>query len=124
MPPFLFPSGIFLIRSVRFSTPVGASAGGATAGSFATNGAPGFLSSRYVRATGALSLEAALKRGACLPYACKAGVCCTCRAKLVEGEVRMDANYTLEADEVARGFRLTCQSHPLTRTLVLDFDQR
>jgi len=69
-------------------------------------------------------LEAALKAGADLPYACKAGVCCTCRAKLVEGEVRMDANYTLEADEVARGFRLTCQSHPLTRTLVLDFDQR
>ncbi|MFZ1910695.1 MAG: 1,2-phenylacetyl-CoA epoxidase subunit PaaE [Burkholderiales bacterium] len=69
-------------------------------------------------------LEAALKAGADLPYACKAGVCCTCRAKLVEGEVRMDANYTLEADEVARGFRLACQSHPLTRTLVLDFDQR
>jgi ring-1,2-phenylacetyl-CoA epoxidase subunit PaaE len=69
-------------------------------------------------------LDAALKAGADLPYACKAGVCCTCRARLVEGEVRMDANYTLEADEVARGFRLTCQSHPVTPTLVLDYDQR
>jgi len=69
-------------------------------------------------------LDAALKAGADLPYACKAGVCCTCRAKLVEGEVRMDANYTLEDDEVAGGFRLSCQSHPVTRTLVLDYDQR
>jgi len=69
-------------------------------------------------------LEAALKAGADLPYACKAGVCCTCRARLVEGEVRMDANYALEADEVARGFRLSCQSHPVTPTLVLDYDQR
>jgi ring-1,2-phenylacetyl-CoA epoxidase subunit PaaE len=69
-------------------------------------------------------LDAALKAGADLPYACKAGVCCTCRAKLLEGEVRMDANYTLEDDEIARGFRLTCQSHPVTPALVLDYDQR
>lgn len=75
-------------------------------------------------ADGPSVLEAALKAGADLPYACKAGVCCTCRARLVEGEVRMDANYTLEDDEVARGFRLTCQSHPVTRALVLDYDQR
>jgi ring-1,2-phenylacetyl-CoA epoxidase subunit PaaE len=69
-------------------------------------------------------LEAALKAGADLPYACKAGVCCTCRAKLIEGEVSMDANYTLEEDEIARGFRLSCQSHPMTPTLVFDYDQR
>ncbi len=69
-------------------------------------------------------LDAALRAGADLPYACKAGVCCTCRARLVEGEVSMDANYTLEDDEVARGFRLTCQSHPVTPTLSLDYDQR
>jgi len=75
-------------------------------------------------AQGPSVLDAALKAGADLPYACKAGVCCTCRARLVEGEVRMDANYTLERDEVASGFRLTCQSHPLTPTLVLDYDQR
>ena len=69
-------------------------------------------------------LDAALKAGADLPYACKAGVCCTCRARLVEGEVRMDANYTLEAAEVKAGYRLTCQSHPITPRVVLDFDQR
>lgn len=69
-------------------------------------------------------LDAALKAGADLPYACKAGVCCTCRAKLIEGEVRMDANYTLEDAEVASGYRLTCQSHPITPRVVLDFDQR
>ncbi|MGH8737586.1 MAG: 1,2-phenylacetyl-CoA epoxidase subunit PaaE [Burkholderiales bacterium] len=69
-------------------------------------------------------LDAALRAGADLPYACKAGVCCTCRARLVEGEVRMDANYTLEDYEIARGFRLACQSHPVTPALVLDFDQR
>ena len=75
-------------------------------------------------ADGASILEAALKAGADLPYACKAGVCCTCRARLLEGEVRMDANYTLEAAEIAAGFRLACQSHPVTPRVVLDFDQR
>lgn len=69
-------------------------------------------------------LDAALKAGADLPYACKAGVCCTCRAMLVEGEVRMDANYTLTDSEVRQGFRLTCQSHPVTAKVVLDYDQR
>lgn len=75
-------------------------------------------------ADGPSVLDAALKAGADLPYACKAGVCCTCRAKLVEGEVRMDANYTLEDAEVRAGFRLTCQSHPVTPKVVLDYDQR
>lgn len=69
-------------------------------------------------------LDAALKAGADLPYACKAGVCCTCRAKLIEGEVKMDANYTLTDSEVRQGFRLTCQSHPVTAKVVLDYDQR
>ncbi len=69
-------------------------------------------------------LDAALKAGADLPYACKAGVCCTCRAMLVEGEVAMDANYTLTDEEVRQGFRLTCQSHPVTPKVVLDYDRR
>ena len=69
-------------------------------------------------------LDAALQAGADLPYACKAGVCCTCRAKLVEGEVRMDANYTLEDAEGRAGYRLTCQSHPATQKVVLDLEQR
>src|SRR6476661_5604208 len=57
-------------------------------------------------------LDAALKTGADLPYACKGGVCTTCKAKLVEGKVSMDVNYGLEPDEVEAGFILTCQSHP------------
>lgn len=69
-------------------------------------------------------LEAALAKGADLPYACKGGVCCTCRAKLVEGEVEMEVNYGLEEDEIQQGFILTCQSHPKTSKVVVDFDVR
>ena len=67
-------------------------------------------------------LDAALKQGADLPYACKGGVCCTCRAKLLEGEVDMDVNYGLEPEEIEQGFILTCQSHPKTEKVVVDFD--
>ena len=67
-------------------------------------------------------LDAAINQGADLPYACKGGVCCTCRAKLVEGEVDMDVNYGLEQDEIEQGFILTCQSHPRTEKVVVDFD--
>jgi ring-1,2-phenylacetyl-CoA epoxidase subunit PaaE len=67
-------------------------------------------------------LDAALKEGADLPYACKGGVCCTCKAKLLEGKVVMDENWGLEADEVAAGFILTCQSHPRTEKIMVDFD--
>src|ERR1700754_2002621 len=69
-------------------------------------------------------LDAALMQGADLPFACKGGVCCTCRAKLVEGEVEMEVNYALEADELAAGFILTCQSHPRTEKVVIDFDSK
>lgn len=67
-------------------------------------------------------LDAALKQGADLPFACKGGVCCTCRAKLIEGEVDMDVNYALEPEEVEQGFILTCQSHPRTETVMIDYD--
>ena len=67
-------------------------------------------------------LDAALKQGADLPFACKGGVCATCRAKLVEGEVTMKVNYALEPEEVAQGFILTCQSHPVTANVTIDFD--
>ncbi len=67
-------------------------------------------------------LEAALSQGLELPYSCKGGVCSTCRCKLKEGQVDMDANFALEDYEVARGFILTCQSYPVTDRLVLDFD--
>jgi ring-1,2-phenylacetyl-CoA epoxidase subunit PaaE len=69
-------------------------------------------------------LEAALMEGVDLPYACKGGVCCTCRAKLQEGQVEMDLNYALEADELAAGFVLTCQSHPRSGKVVIDFDSK
>ncbi len=67
-------------------------------------------------------LDAALKTGADLPYACKGGVCTTCKAKLLQGKVEMDVNYGLEPEEVEQGFILTCQSHPLTENVVVDFD--
>ena len=67
-------------------------------------------------------LDAALQQGADLPYACKGGVCCTCRAKLIKGKVSMDVNYALEPEELAQGFILTCQSHPTTDEVVIDFD--
>ncbi|TAE52679.1 MAG: phenylacetate-CoA oxygenase/reductase subunit PaaK [Bacteroidetes bacterium] len=67
-------------------------------------------------------LDVALRHGADLPYACKGGVCCTCRARLIEGEVVMDVNYGLEPDEIAAGFILTCQAHPRSEKVVVDFD--
>ncbi|MEP3246583.1 MAG: 1,2-phenylacetyl-CoA epoxidase subunit PaaE [Sneathiella sp.] len=67
-------------------------------------------------------LDAALEMGVDLPFACKGGVCCTCRAKIVQGNVRMDLNYALDDDEVSEGFVLTCQSHPLTDDVIVDFD--
>jgi ring-1,2-phenylacetyl-CoA epoxidase subunit PaaE len=69
-------------------------------------------------------LDAALKQGADLPFACKGGVCATCRAKVIEGAVSMDNNYALEPDELEGGFVLTCQSHPRSEKLVVDFDAR
>lgn len=67
-------------------------------------------------------LDAALGYGADLPFACKGGVCCTCKAKLTKGEVVMDVNYTLEPDEIEAGYILTCQSHPRTESIEVDFD--
>jgi ring-1,2-phenylacetyl-CoA epoxidase subunit PaaE len=67
-------------------------------------------------------LDAALAEGADLPFACKGGVCCTCKARLVEGKVEMEVNYGLEPDEVEAGFILTCQSHPRSAKVVVDYD--
>lgn len=67
-------------------------------------------------------LDAAIEAGVDAPFSCKGAVCCTCRAKILEGEVKMDANFALTDDEVAQGFVLTCQSHPLTEKVVVDFD--
>ncbi len=67
-------------------------------------------------------LDAALAAGGDLPFACKGGVCCTCKARLLKGQVDMDVNYALEPDEVEAGYILTCQSHPRSAEIVVDFD--
>ncbi|MFR9790196.1 2Fe-2S iron-sulfur cluster-binding protein [Streptomyces sp. MB22_4] len=68
-------------------------------------------------------LETVLRNRPDAPYACKGGVCGTCRAFLVSGEVRMDRNFALEEDETDAGYVLACQSHPLTEQVELDFDR-
>lgn len=68
-------------------------------------------------------LDAALAHGIDVRHSCKSGVCATCRAKLIEGQVDMDANYALEDYEVARGFILSCQSYPVTDHVTVDYDQ-
>ena len=69
-------------------------------------------------------LDAASAAGLEVPFSCTSGVCGTCRAKLVEGEVRMERNFALDKNEVANGFVLTCQAHPITPHVVLSFDER
>ena len=69
-------------------------------------------------------LDAASAAGLEVPYSCTSGVCGTCRAKLVEGKVRMERNFALDKKEVAAGYILTCQAHPLTEHVVLSFDER
>ncbi len=78
---------------------------------------------RFVVPPGASIVDTALAAGIRVPYACKGGMCCTCRAKLVEGEAEMKVNYSLEAWEMERGFILTCQAVPKSDRLVLDYDQ-
>ncbi|MEM7024121.1 MAG: 2Fe-2S iron-sulfur cluster-binding protein, partial [Pseudomonadota bacterium] len=68
-------------------------------------------------------LDAALAADLDVPFACRAGVCSTCRALVLEGEVEMQANHALEDYEVRRGYVLTCQSYPLSDTLVVSYDQ-
>lgn len=68
-------------------------------------------------------LDAGLRQGIDMRYSCKGGVCSTCRCKVIDGKVDMDANYALEDYEIARGFVLSCQSFPVTDKIVVDFDQ-
>jgi ring-1,2-phenylacetyl-CoA epoxidase subunit PaaE len=67
-------------------------------------------------------LDAALRAGMDLPFACKGGMCSTCRAKLVEGEAQMEVNYSLEPWELKAGFILTCQARPVSDRVVVDYD--
>jgi ring-1,2-phenylacetyl-CoA epoxidase subunit PaaE len=68
-------------------------------------------------------LDAAMEQGADVPFSCKGAVCCTCRAKVMEGKVTMDANYSLSEEEVAEGFVLGCQARPASANVVVDFDE-
>ena len=68
-------------------------------------------------------LDAGLRAGIDMRYSCKGGVCSTCRCKLIDGKVDMDANYALEDYEIARGFVLSCQAFPVTDKVIVDFDQ-
>ena len=69
-------------------------------------------------------LDVALAAGLDLPYACRGGVCCTCRARVLQGEVEMIKNFTLEQWEIDKGFVLTCQARPLTAEVTVSFDER
>jgi ring-1,2-phenylacetyl-CoA epoxidase subunit PaaE len=79
-------------------------------------------SSRFTMGREERVLDAALRVRGELPYACKGGVCSTCKAKVIDGEVTMARNYALEPDEVAAGYVLTCQASPVTDTLTVDYD--
>ncbi len=72
---------------------------------------------------GKFIMQAAMDADADVPFSCKGGVCCTCKAKVLEGKVKMELNYALDQDEVDEGFVLTCQSRPLTKNVKLSFDE-
>lgn len=76
-----------------------------------------------IASDGKAILDAALDAGADVPYACKGAVCCTCRARVMEGSVEMEMNYALEDDEVEDGYILTCQSHPTSEKVVVSYDE-
>ena len=68
-------------------------------------------------------LDGAMRNGADLPFSCKGGVCATCKARVIDGEVEMDLNHALSDREVADGMILTCQAHPISESVTVDFDQ-
>ena len=76
----------------------------------------------YLSSDGPSILDAAYKAGADAPFACKGGVCCTCKAKVLRGEVTMDVNYALTPEEVEQGYILTCQAHPKSNDILISFD--
>lgn len=76
-----------------------------------------------VSATGDAILDAALDAGLDVPFACKGAVCCTCKARITEGQVEMAMNYSLTDEEVEDGYVLTCQTHPRSAYVVVDYDQ-
>lgn len=82
----------------------------------------GFETQMTLNTEGLSILDASIEAGVDAPFSCKGAVCCTCRAKVLEGKVKMDNNFALTEAEVEEGFVLTCQAHPLTERVVIDFD--
>jgi ring-1,2-phenylacetyl-CoA epoxidase subunit PaaE len=71
---------------------------------------------------GKFILDASIEHGVDAPFSCKGAVCCTCKAKVLDGKAVMEMNYSLSDEEVAQGYILTCQSHPASDKLVVDYD--
>ncbi|MDP6377141.1 MAG: 2Fe-2S iron-sulfur cluster-binding protein [Pseudomonadales bacterium] len=69
-------------------------------------------------------LDAGINHGLDLPHSCKGGVCSSCKARLRKGALDMDITHGLETEEIDAGFVLTCQSHPISEAVVIDFDER
>ena len=82
----------------------------------------GEVTNFYLSSQGPSILDAAYQAGADAPFACKGGVCCTCKAKVLRGEVSMDVNYALTPEEVEQGYVLTCQAHPKSTDVLISFD--
>lgn len=80
------------------------------------------IRSTFPVAAGEAIIDAGMRAGLDLPYSCKGGMCCTCRARLIEGQVEMATNYSLEPWEIDAGYVLTCQSRPLSPRVVIDYD--
>jgi ring-1,2-phenylacetyl-CoA epoxidase subunit PaaE len=108
---------LFHAEAMPPTAPVDAPAGGTE-----VTATLGGLQSAFTVRPGEVVLDALLRVRGDAPYACKGGVCGTCRAHLAEGSVAMDANWALEPEEIARGYVLTCQSRPTSDRLVLDYD--
>ena len=75
-----------------------------------------------LKSDGDFVLDAAMSHGADVPFSCKGAVCCTCKAQVIEGKAIMEMNYSLSDEEVADGFILTCQSHPASEKVIIDYD--
>ena len=76
-----------------------------------------------LKQSGQSILDAAMEAGADVPYSCKGGVCSVCKAKIIEGTASMDMNYSLSEDDVEEGFILTCQAHPTSESIYVDYDE-
>ncbi|KMO14777.1 1,2-phenylacetyl-CoA epoxidase subunit PaaE [Methylobacterium platani] len=103
----------------RAARPVSTSAAPAALATVITDG----IATEVPVAEGEAVLDAAIRAGLDLPYSCRGGMCCTCRAKVVDGSVAMEVNYSLEPWEVEAGFVLTCQARPTSGRVTVDFDQ-